>query len=93
MLVDVDLQDPPELIKNLYSKLLEGYDVVYAKRKSRKGETLLKRIISSFGYYVINKLTEVKIPKDTGDFRIFTKKIVAELTHVDGNEKKKETLR
>lgn len=79
VVIDVDLQDPPELIKNLYSKLLEGYDVVYAKRKSRKGETLLKRIISSFGYYVINKLTEVKIPKDTGDFRIFTKKIVTEL--------------
>lgn len=79
VVIDVDLQDPPELIKSLYSKLLEGYDVVYAKRKSRKGETLLKRIISSFGYYVINKLTEVKIPKDTGDFRIFTKKIVIEL--------------
>lgn len=79
VVIDVDLQDPPELIKNLYIKLLEGYDVVYAKRKSRKGETFLKKIISSFGYYVINKLTEVKIPKNTGDFRIFSKKIVDEL--------------
>ena len=79
VVIDVDLQDPPELIETMYHKLIEGYDVVYAKRISRKGETLLKRIISSFGYYVINKLTDVQIPKDTGDFRIFTKRIIIEL--------------
>ena len=77
--IDVDLQDPPELILDMYAKILEGYDVVYAKRRSRGGETLLKRAISSLGYKLINAISEVRIPRNTGDFRIITRGIIEEL--------------
>ena len=70
VVIDVDLQDQPELIAEMHAKLAEGFEVVCAKRRSRKGETLAKRAISSFGYYLINKLSDVRIPRDTGDFRI-----------------------
>lgn len=79
VVIDVDLQDPPELIETMYAKIKEGYEVVYAKRRSRKGETLLKRIISYFGYKVINKLSDVQIPRNTGDFRIMTRRVIEEL--------------
>ena len=77
--IDVDLQDQPELIEPMYAKLKEGYEVVYAKRRSRKGETIVKRIVSAFGYFVINKLSDVAIPRDTGDFRIMTRRVIEEL--------------
>jgi polyisoprenyl-phosphate glycosyltransferase len=77
--IDVDLQDQPELIEQMYAKLKEGYEVVYAKRRSRKGETLIKRWISYFGYFVINRLSDVAIPRDTGDFRIMTRRVIEEL--------------
>ena len=67
VIIDVDLQDPPEIIEQLYNKIISGYEVVYAKRKNRKGEKIFKKIISSFGYFLINKLSDVRIPKDTGD--------------------------
>jgi dolichol-phosphate mannosyltransferase len=79
VVIDVDLQDPPELIRDLYTKLREGYDVVYAKRRSRKGETLPKRLVSWLGYKVINRLGEVEIPRNTGDFRIMSRRVVDEL--------------
>lgn len=79
VVIDVDLQDPPELIVPMFQKLLEGYDVVYAKRRSRQGETLLKRIVSAVGYRVINKCSEVSIPRDTGDFRIMSRRVVDEI--------------
>lgn len=79
IVIDVDLQDPPELIESMYQKLKEGYEVVYAKRRSRKGETLLKRFISYWGYKVINQLSEVQIPRNTGDFRIMTRRVIEEL--------------
>lgn len=81
--IDVDLQDQPELIETMYEKLLEGYEVVYAKRRSRKGETLIKRWISYFGYLVINRLSDVAIPRDTGDFRIMTRRVVEELRQLN----------
>jgi dolichol-phosphate mannosyltransferase len=77
--IDVDLQDPPELLADLYGKLQEGYDVVYAKRRSRQGETLVKRLIAHVGYAVINRLSDVPIPRDTGDFRIMTRRVIEEL--------------
>lgn len=83
VVIDVDLQDPPELIQRLYTKLNEGYEVVYAKRRSRKGETLIKRIISYFGYSVINRLSDVQIPRDTGDFRIMTRRVIEELRRLN----------
>jgi polyisoprenyl-phosphate glycosyltransferase len=79
VVIDVDLQDPPELITDMYKKLKEGYEVVYAKRKNRKGETLIKLIITNIGYKVINKISDVKIPKNTGDFRIMTRRVIEQL--------------
>ena len=79
VIIDVDLQDPPELIEDLYNKVISGYEVVYAKRKSRKGETFLKKIISSAAYYLINKFSDVHIPRDTGDYRIFSRKVINHL--------------
>lgn len=79
VVIDVDLQDPPDLIVDMYTKLKEGYEVVYAKRRSRKGETLAKRLVSYAGYKVISKFSDVPIPRDTGDFRIMTRRVIEEL--------------
>lgn len=79
IVIDVDLQDPPELIEKLYKKFLEGYEVVLAKRNKRKGETFIKKIIASFGYKIINFFSEIDIPVDTGDFRLISKKVVEQL--------------
>jgi len=79
VVIDVDLQDQPELIEQMYLKLSEGYEVVYAKRRSRKGETLFKKLISHIGYSLINKLSDVQIPRNTGDFRIMTRRVIEEL--------------
>jgi len=79
VVIDVDLQDPPELIPPLYAKMQEGYDVVYAKRRSREGETLIKRMISYLGYKVINAISDVEIPRNTGDFRIINRRVMEEL--------------
>ena len=79
VVIDVDLQDPPELIPVMLNKMHEGYEVVYAQRKSRKGETLIKRCITYVGYSVINKLSDVKIPRNTGDFRVMSRRVIEEL--------------
>lgn len=81
--IDVDLQDQPELIEQMYHKLNEGYEVVYAIRRSRKGETLIKRVIAYWGYLIINKLSDIKIPRNTGDFRIMTRRVIEELRHLN----------
>src|SRR5260370_31987759 len=79
VVIDVDLQDQPELIEQLYDKMAEGYEVVYAMRSSREGETLIKRAVSYFGYSVINRLSDVEIPRNTGDFRIMSRRVLAGL--------------
>jgi dolichol-phosphate mannosyltransferase len=79
VVIDVDLQDPPELIEILYKKFLEGYEVVLAKRNNRKGETFLKKIIASLGYKIINFFSEIEMPVDTGDFRLISKKVVEQI--------------
>jgi glycosyltransferase involved in cell wall biosynthesis len=83
VVIDVDLQDQPEIIGQMYKKLDEGYEVVCAKRNSRKGETLIKRAISHFGYSLINKLSDVNIPRDTGDFRLITRRVIEELRRLN----------
>jgi len=83
VVIDVDLQDQPELIEQMYARLKAGYEVVYARRRSRKGETLVKRVISHVGYSLINKLSEVQIPRDTGDFRIMTRRVIEELRRLN----------
>jgi polyisoprenyl-phosphate glycosyltransferase len=79
VIIDSDLQDPPKLIKEMYDEILKGYDVVYAKRKSRAGETFLKKIVSKIGYKLINFFSDVDIPENVGDYRIMTRKVVNEL--------------
>jgi glycosyltransferase involved in cell wall biosynthesis len=76
VVIDCDLQDPPELIPELVDRWNEGYDVVYAQRRSRKGETLIKRIVSSVGYRLIVRIAEVEIPPNTGDFRLMSRRVV-----------------
>ena len=68
VVIDCDLQDPPELIADMVVRWREGYDVVYAQRRTRAGETLPKRIVSALGYRVIARIAEVDIPPNTGDF-------------------------
>jgi dolichol-phosphate mannosyltransferase len=79
VVIDVDLQDPPELIIELGKKMDEGFDVVYATRRTREGETIIKKIFAKFGYKVINALSEVKIPQNTGDFRMMSRRVVDEI--------------
>ena len=76
VVIDCDLQDPPELIVQLVERWRAGFDVVYAQRRSRQGETLAKRIVSAIGYRVINRIAEVSIPPNTGDFRLMSRRVV-----------------
>lgn len=76
VIIDADLQDPPELILDLYAKMKEGFQVVYARRRSRSGESALKKFTAKLFYRILAKITNVKIPVDTGDFRIMDRKIV-----------------
>jgi dolichol-phosphate mannosyltransferase len=73
--IDGDGQDPPELIPELLAKAQEGYEVVYAQRKSRAGETWLKRYTAKQFYRLLSRITQVPIPVDTGDFRIIHQKV------------------
>ncbi|MBQ7201910.1 glycosyltransferase family 2 protein [Candidatus Saccharibacteria bacterium] len=74
--IDADLQDPPEVIPELIKYWEEGYDDVYAKRRSRKGETWLKKWTSKMYYRVLQRMTNVEIQKDTGDFRLLDRRCV-----------------
>ncbi|MDP4266620.1 MAG: glycosyltransferase family 2 protein [Bacteroidota bacterium] len=82
VIIDGDLQDPPELISELFNKYLEGYKVVYAKRKSRKGETFSKKLTAKVFYRLLAKITSVNIPVDTGDFRLIDKVVVEQLKNM-----------
>jgi dolichol-phosphate mannosyltransferase len=74
--IDSDLQDPPEVILDLIAKWREGYEVVYAMRAERAGETWFKKLTASIFYRTIVKITNVDIPVDTGDFRLMDRKVV-----------------
>ena len=76
VVIDCDLQDPPELIADLVARWRDGYDVVYAQRRSREGETLPKRIVAAVGYRVIARIADVEIPPNTGDFRLMSRRVV-----------------
>ncbi|MGO9958244.1 MAG: glycosyltransferase family 2 protein [Solirubrobacteraceae bacterium] len=76
VVIDCDLQDPPELIVDLVARWRDGYDVVYAQRRTRAGETLPKRIVARLSYKVINRIAEVEIPPNTGDFRLMSRRVV-----------------
>ena len=79
IIIDADLQDPPELIPEMLKYWEEGYDDVYAKRRSRKGETWLKKFTSTMYYKVLQAFTKIQIQKDTGDFRLLDRRCVEAL--------------
>lgn len=79
IIMDVDLQDPPELIEEMITQWKAGYDVVLPQRRSRTGEPWLKKFISAVGYRIINKIANVTIPPNTGDFRLLTRRVVEEV--------------
>src|SRR5258708_13179839 len=81
VVIDVDLQDQPELIEQLYHKMSDGYEVVYAMRMSREGETLVKREVSYLGCSVINRLRDVHIPRNFGPFRIISRRLSYAVRH------------
>ncbi len=76
VIIDADLQDPPELIIEMLDKWKEGYDVVYGKRKKRKGESKFKLVTAKYFYKFLATMSDVEIPKDTGDFRLIDKCVV-----------------
>ncbi|MCA9928892.1 MAG: glycosyltransferase family 2 protein, partial [Anaerolineales bacterium] len=76
VLIDADLQDPPEVVLEMIQKWKEGYEVVYGVRSSRDGETWFKRVTASAFYRIINRITGIKIPVDTGDFRLMDRLVV-----------------
>jgi dolichol-phosphate mannosyltransferase len=79
VLMDADLQDPPETLVDLIAKWRQGFEIVYAVRRKREGETVFKRSTSWLFYRILDKLSDVKIPMDTGDFRLVDRKVVAAL--------------
>lgn len=87
VIIDADLQDPPELIPDLYKKMDENYQVVYARRKSRKGESFLKKLTAKLFYRTLASITSIDIPVDTGDFRIIDRKVVDVLKQMPEQEK------
>ena len=82
IIIDADLQDPPELIPEMLQYWEQGYDDVYAKRKSGKGETWLKKFTSKMYYKVLQSMTKVEIQKDTGDFRLLDRRCVEALKQI-----------
>jgi len=82
IIIDADLQDPPEVILDLIAKWKEGYEVVYAVRESRRGETWFKELTAKLFYRLMSRITDVEIPKDAGDFRLTDRKVVKALREI-----------
>lgn len=76
VIIDADLQDPPELIPEMLKLWEEGNEVIYGKRKTREGESVFKLLTAKMFYKTLNALSDVEIPKDTGDFRLVDKKVI-----------------
>lgn len=87
VIIDADLQDPPELIPEMIKYWEEGYDDVYAKRKFREGETWLKKFTSKMYYRVLQGFTRIEIQKDTGDFRLLDRRCVEALKSMRENQR------
>ena len=82
IVMDVDLQDPPELLGEMIAKWREGYDVVLPQRRHRTGEPWIKRLIAETGYKIINRIADVSIPPNTGDFRLMARRVVNEVVRL-----------
>ncbi len=87
IIIDADLQDPPELIIQMAIEMDKGFDVVYAKRKKRKKETFLKLLTAKLFYKLLTSITNVSIPVDTGDFRMVSKRIIGVLKQMPETNK------
>ncbi|MBI2813955.1 MAG: glycosyltransferase family 2 protein [Opitutae bacterium] len=79
IVMDVDLQDPPELITAMVARWRDGFDIVLPQRRQRTGEPRLKKFVSIIGYKIINRIADVQIPPNTGDFRLMSRRVVNEL--------------
>lgn len=82
VVMDVDMQDPPELVSQMVAQWQEGYDVVLPQRRERTGEPWIKKVVATAGYKVINKIADVRIPPNTGDFRLLSRRVVAEVVRL-----------
>ncbi len=87
VIIDGDLQDPPEVIPEMYVLYKEGFEVVYGQRLIRKGESFLKKITAKYFYRILKKITNINIPVDTGDFRLIDRKIVNDLKNMPEQNK------
>jgi glycosyltransferase involved in cell wall biosynthesis len=87
VIIDADLQDPPEVISDLYRKWKEGFEVVYARRKTREGENFFKKFTAKTFYRLLKKITSINIPVDTGDFRLIDRKIIEVLKRMPEQQK------
>lgn len=85
--MDVDLQDPPELINNLIQKWKEGYDVVLAKRSDRSSDTYFKRFTANVFYKLHNKISDIDIPDNVGDYRLFSRKVLEAIKLLPENQR------
>ena len=87
VIIDADLQDPPELIPDMIKLWEDGNDVVYGKRKKRKGESVFKVFSAKMFYKTLNALSDVEIPKDTGDFRLVDRKVINVINNMPEHNK------
>ena len=87
VIIDGDLQDPPEVIPEMYAMYKEGFEVVYGQRLIRKGESFFKKITAKYFYRILKKITNINIPVDTGDFRLIDRKIVNDLKNMPEQNK------
>lgn len=92
VIIDADLQDPPELIPSMIAKWEEGYDDVYARRTSRKGETWVKKFTSRMYYKVLQSVTDIEIQRDTGDFRLLSRRCLDALRQLRERERNTKGL-
>lgn len=82
VVMDVDLQDPPEIVPEMWREFKAGYEVVMLQRKARDGETWIRKSLASLGYAMINRIAEVEIPRNVGEFRLMSRRVVAELNRL-----------
>ena len=87
IIIDADLQDPPELIPQMIQLWEQGNEIIYAKRKKRKGESPFKLLSAKLFYQILNALSDTEIPKDTGDFRLVDRKVVDTINNMPEHNK------
>lgn len=92
VIIDADLQDPPELIGEMLKGIEDGYDDVYAKRFNRKGETWMKKSTSKLYYRMLKKISDIPVQEDTGDYRMFSKRAIDALRRLKENERNMKGL-